>query len=102
MLNSKVLFYAYKTFFASVNLARKGYQYNKHQFEKFPIPRINSNKEKQLVNLVDKILVCTQSSDYLQNPTKQANVYEYEKQIDELIYIFCDLTKEEINIVENT
>ena len=101
MLSSNLLFYAYKTFFASVNLAGKGYQYNKHQFEKFPIPQINGKQESQLTDLVDKILTCTQSSDYLQNPANQTDVYEHERQIDELIYNFCELTKEEIRIVEN-
>jgi len=38
--------------------------------------------------------------DYLQNSTKQAQVKEYEKQIDQMVYDLYGLTKEEIKIIE--
>ena len=38
--------------------------------------------------------------DYLQNPAKQAQVKEYEKQIDRMVYELYGLTNEEIKIVE--
>ena len=40
------------------------------------------------------------SVDYLQNPAKQTQVREYEKQIDQLVYKLYDLTSEEIKVVE--
>ena len=59
-------------------------------------------EQKPLINLVDKILAITKAEDYLQNPAKQAQVQEYEKQIDHLVYQLYDLTPEEIKIVENS
>ena len=38
--------------------------------------------------------------DYLDNSTKQAQVREYERQIDELVYQLYGLTTEEIRLVE--
>lgn len=48
----------------------------------------------------DTILAITKDADYLQNPAKQAQVREYEKQIDQLVYDLYGLTEEEIRIVE--
>ena len=42
----------------------------------------------------------TKDADYLQNPAKQVQVKEYEKQIDQLVYELYGLTEEEIKIVE--
>jgi hypothetical protein len=42
----------------------------------------------------------TKDADYLQNPSKQAQVKEYEKQIDQMVYDLYGLTKEEIKIVK--
>ncbi|MBU2544531.1 hypothetical protein KJ618_03640 [Patescibacteria group bacterium] len=41
-------------------------------------------------------------ADYLQNLAKQAQVHDYEKQIDQLVYQLYGLTEEEIKIVENS
>jgi hypothetical protein len=68
-----------------------------------PIPYCvleNSKKQKPFIDLVDKILFITKTDDYLQNPTKQAKVKEYEYQIDQLVYNLYGLTEEEIKIVE--
>lgn len=42
----------------------------------------------------------TGSEDYLENFSKQAQVKEYERQIDRMVYKLYDLTPEEIAIVE--
>jgi len=47
-----------------------------------------------------KILAITKDNDYLQNPAKRAQVKEYEKQIDQMVYELYGLTEEEIRIVE--
>lgn len=41
-------------------------------------------------------------ADYLTNPAKQAEVREYKRQIDALVYKLYDLTPEEIRIVGNS
>jgi len=38
--------------------------------------------------------------DYLQNLTKQAQVKEYEKQIDQMVYKLYGLTEDEIRMIE--
>ena len=66
----------------------------------FPI-KISSYKEQNsLIDLIDKLLTITKTEGYLQNPDKQAQVQEYENQIDRLIYKLYGLTPEEIKIVE--
>ena len=49
---------------------------------------------------MDDILSVTKDDDYLQNPAKQAQVKEYEKQIDQMVYKLYGMTEEEIKIVE--
>ena len=65
-----------------------------------PITEITSKEQKPFINIVDKILAITKDADYLQNPAKQAQVKEYEKQIDQMVYELYDLTEDEIRIVE--
>ena len=60
----------------------------------------NKATENSFVSIVNKILTITKDTDYLENPTKQVQVKEYEKQIDQFVYQFYDLTDEEIKIVE--
>jgi len=67
---------------------------------KLPIADILPEEQKPFIDIVDKSLSLTQSDDYLQNPPKQMQVKEYEKQIDELVYQLYGLTDEEIKIVE--
>jgi hypothetical protein len=57
---------------------------------------------QQCVGLVDKILALTRSPHYLQNPDKQAQVKQYETQIDHLVYQLYSLTEEEIKIIEQS
>jgi len=70
----------------------------KNQLDSIPV--IISKDTKIYEKIVNQILAITKSADYLQNPDKQANVKEYEKQIDELVYKLYELTPEEIAIVE--
>ncbi len=49
---------------------------------------------------VPQILAITKDEDYLENSTKQAEVCDYEKEIDQLVYKLYNLTPEEIEIVE--
>lgn len=67
----------------------------------FPVKIADKNEQKLFVEIVDKILTITKSGDYLENPEKQAQVKEYEKQIDQMVYKLYGLTDEEIKIVEN-
>ncbi|ENK3656517.1 Eco57I restriction-modification methylase domain-containing protein [Campylobacter jejuni] len=64
--------------------------------EKLPIPKINSKNEKlanELVSLVDEILKAKEQN-------KNANTQELENKINFLVYKLCNLTEEEIKIIE--
>ena len=64
-----------------------------------PIKKISESEQKPYIEIVDKILAITKSVDYSENPAKKAEVKEYEKQIDEMVYELYGLTAEEIGIV---
>jgi len=83
---------------------RKGEMLELYQkpLSEIPIKKIDKNEQKPFIDLVDKILAITKDNDYLENQSKQAQVREYEKQIDQLVYNLYDLTPEEIEIVENS
>lgn len=66
----------------------------------FPIKIVDELKQKCFIEIVDKIIVFTKDEDYLRNSIKQAQVKEYEKQIDQLVYKLYGLTPEEIVIME--
>ena len=68
--------------------------------EPLRIPKPNKNQEIAITNIVDKILLLTQSDDYQQNATKQSKVKEYEKEIDLMVYKLYDLTPAEVKIIE--
>jgi len=73
--------------------------------QQIPIPKSiieNKDNQKPFFEIVDKILAVTQSSDYLQNASKQVKVKEYERQIDQMVYKLYGLTEEEIKIVERS
>ena len=78
------------------------YQIDKEPLLAIPLVQPSENKQKPIIEAVDKILSIIQPSaaDYLQNPAKQAKVQEYEKQIDQMVYKLYSLTPEEIKIIE--
>ncbi|MBM4447378.1 MAG: class I SAM-dependent DNA methyltransferase [Chloroflexi bacterium] len=68
----------------------------------FGLPIKIQFQEKPLNDLVDIILSITKDEDYLTNPAKQAQVKEYERQIDLLVYELYGLTSEEIAVMEGS
>ena len=77
------------------------YQIDKEPILELPLIEVNEVEQKKIIDIVDKILAITKTEDYFQNSTKQVEVREYEKQIDQLVYKLYGLTPEEIKIVEN-
>lgn len=65
-----------------------------------PLKEISIDNQKPFISLVDKTLAITKDDDYLVNFEKQAQVRNYERQIDQLVYKLYGLTEEEIKIVE--
>ncbi len=97
MLHSKLITFAFKTFYAGGGLGESGYRYKKAFIERLPIPKITkSNKPTadKIIALVDKILQ-TKEED------PKANTQKLEKEIDALVYQLYNLTDEEIKTIEN-
>ena len=65
-----------------------------------PIHNNWKSYEDPIVERVNQILEIIGTEDYQENPAKQAQVKEYENQIDQLVYQLYGLTEEEIKIVE--
>ncbi|MFH1827603.1 MAG: N-6 DNA methylase, partial [bacterium] len=68
--------------------------------KKLPVKITTQKEQKPFIEIVDKIMAVTKTSDYLENSAKQVKVKEYEKQIDQMVYKLYGLTSEEIKIVE--
>lgn len=97
MLHSKLITFAFKTFYAGGGLGESGYRYKKAFIERLPIPKITEKNQEladKIIALVDKILQ-TKEKD------PKANTQGLEKEIDALVYQLYHLTDEEIKIIEN-
>ncbi|WQZ71707.1 class I SAM-dependent DNA methyltransferase [Helicobacter pylori] len=95
MLHSKLITFAFKTFYAGGGLGESGYRYKKAFIERLPIPKITPKNQEladKITALVDKIL---QAKD------PKANTQGLEKEIDALVYQLYNLTDEEIKIIKN-
>lgn len=99
LLNSNLLWYFLT---ATGSVLRGGFfRFKTNYLMPFPIPHQISTEEQQpFIILADKIFALTKDDEYLKNPAKQAQVKEYEKQIDHMVYELYGLTNEEIKIVE--
>ncbi|WP_415751651.1 TaqI-like C-terminal specificity domain-containing protein [Helicobacter pylori] len=97
MLHSKLITFAFKTFYAGGGLGESGYRYKKAFIERLPIPQITKSNKPT----ADKI------TDYAERILKskakdpKANTQELEKEIDALVYQLYHLTDEEIKTIEN-
>ncbi|GAA7931244.1 class I SAM-dependent DNA methyltransferase [Helicobacter pylori] len=96
MLHSKLITFAFKTFYAGGGLGESGYRYKKAFIERLPIPKITPQNQK----LADKITDCTKAILEAKEKDPKANTQKLEKEIDALVYQLYNLTDEEIKIIE--
>ncbi len=97
MLHSKLITFAFKTFYAGGGLGESGYRYKKAFIERLPIPKItpqNQELARKITDYADKILQAKAKDP-------KANTQGLEKEIDALVYRLYHLTDEEIKIIEN-
>ncbi|GAA8288427.1 class I SAM-dependent DNA methyltransferase [Helicobacter pylori] len=97
MLHSKLITFAFKTFYAGGGLGESGYRYKKAFIERLPIPQITEKNQELARKITDgakQILV-------LKEKDPKANTQRLEKEIDALVYQLYHLTDEEIKIIEN-
>ncbi len=96
MLHSKLITFAFKTFYAGGGLGESGYRYKKAFIERLPIPKITPKNQK----LARKITDCAKQILALKEKDPKANTQQLEKEIDALVYQLYNLTDEEIKIIE--
>ncbi len=96
MLHSKLITFAFKTFYAGGGLGESGYRYKKAFIERLPIPKITPQNQK----LADKITDGTEAILEAKEKDPKANTQQLEKEIDALVYQLYNLTDEEIKTIE--
>ncbi len=96
MLHSKLITFAFKTFYAGGGLGESGYRYKKAFIERLPIPKITPQNQELAHKITDgaKAILETKEKD------PKANTQKLEKEIDALVYQLYHLTDEEIKIIE--
>ncbi|MGL2798359.1 DUF7149 domain-containing protein [Helicobacter pylori] len=97
MLHSKLITFAFKTFYAGGGLGESGYRYKKAFIERLPIPKITHKNQE----LARKITDCAKQILALKEKDPKANTQRLEQKIDALVYQLYHLTDEEIKIIEN-
>ncbi|GHP88370.1 type IIG restriction enzyme/methyltransferase [Helicobacter pylori] len=96
MLHSKLITFAFKTFYAGGGLGESGYRYKKAFIERLPIPKITPENQE----LAHKITDCAKAILEAKEKDPKANTQKLEKEIDALVYQLYNLTDEEIKTIE--
>ncbi|WP_441708910.1 type IIG restriction enzyme/methyltransferase [Helicobacter pylori] len=96
MLHSKLITFAFKTFYAGGGLGESGYRYKKAFIERLPIPKITPQNQKLAHKITDGAKAILEAKE--KDP--KANTQELEKEIDTLVYQLYNLTDEEIKTIE--
>lgn len=65
-----------------------------------PIKQVSLEIRLKFIDMVDKILIITNSDDYINNNQKQKSVNQYKKQIDLMVYKLYDLTYDEVLVID--
>ncbi len=96
MLHSKLITFAFKTFYAGGGLGESGYRYKKAFIERLPIPKITPQNQELAHKITDGAKAILEAKE--KDP--KANTQKLEKEIDALVYQLYHLTDEEIKIIE--
>ncbi len=96
MLHSKLITFAFKTFYAGGGLGESGYRYKKAFIERLPIPKITPQNQKLACKITDGAKAILEAKE--KDP--KANTQRLEKEIDALVYQLYNLTDEEIKTIE--
>ena len=91
VLSSKLGFYIFYNFYSEITLGDVGFQYRKSSLEEFPIPEVDKKTEKEIVNLVEKVI---------EGKKKGIDTREFEEEIDKIVYGLYNLNENEIKIIE--
>jgi len=99
ILNSKLISFYIKESYGALGIDG-GINFTADLVQNLPLPILDKSAVKKVEIVVSKIVAITKDDNYLDNPSKQAEVKEYERQIDQMVYNLYGLTEEEIRIVE--
>ncbi|MFH1562261.1 MAG: TaqI-like C-terminal specificity domain-containing protein, partial [Nitrospirota bacterium] len=88
--------------FMGIMTAGGAYTLKHETISLLPIKETSDKVQKPFIEVVDKILAITKSSDYFKNPVKKEEVKECERQIDVLVYKLYNLTYEEVKVIDPT
>ncbi len=88
LLNSKLIGW-YFTINSNKNVTKTFPRISLYDLKKFPLPQVERNQKKLLVDIVQKIL-----------NQNELNKVKFDDEIDKLVYQLYELTEEEIKIVE--
>ncbi len=95
ILNSKVIYFFMRQI--ASNLGEGAFRWIKQFIERLPIPQITPKNQE----LAHKITDCAERILKSKEKDPKANTQRLEKEIDALVYQLCNLTDEEIKIIEN-
>ena len=88
ILNSKMFYFAYNKFYAGGGIEG---ELTIFTLENFPIPEVDKKTEKEIVNLVEKVI---------EGKKKGIDTRELEEEIDKIVYELYNLNENEIKIIE--
>lgn len=100
-LNSKYFKYLYYKI-VNESAGRVFPQVKLTHVKKLPIKTIDIKQQNPFIELVDTILSITRTNNYLDNAVKKAEVQDYIKRLDKMIFKLYELTPVEIEMVENS
>lgn len=93
LINSKLLKYYWQLMFSDFKSTFP--QVTIFSLSQLPIPEIEKNQQELIVNKIDQILTL-KSKDF------KSNTDSLEKEIDQIVYKFFNLTKDEIKTIEDS
>lgn len=99
LINSKMFDFYYKSI--SLEAKRAMAQTDIETLESLPIKLINEEKQNPFVDIVKSILKVTDAKNYSEDSKKQAEVREYMKRLDRIIYKLYELVPDEIEMIES-
>jgi len=101
ILNSKLVRFYIKQAYSVLGIDG-GINFTTDLIESLPVPRFQKTGVDWIIKTVDKILMISQSEDYLANISKQSKVAELKREMDQMVYKLYSLTDNEIAIVEGS
>jgi len=94
VLNSTLINYYFKQTSTNTNITTS-------EINNIPIPKATESMQNNLASLVQRILTITKDKDPVFGSEKQEKVQKLERDIDHLVYLLFDLSKEETTIIQN-